>query len=488
MFNYANQPHGYSEPRYDEIDGLAWAWNGGGHHVEQVLGSGMIRHRGEFTGWENTYTAGDGVESLRFFADRRLPQNNGDDFAIEYIAEFITRQTNSVQTPMVLISNGTFPTGSNAIGYGIGANTGGIQGIGAANGFQNYPSGLAPSTGWHHFVASRFRGRFWYWLKRYANGAITRNLDAAPPSQVASFTGSPSIYLLKSATDTDAVHSRIAMAAVYNRGIHPDEGEDRILRPWALFRDQYSRIAYFLPSGGTNGTAPAADLPLSVGQSAAPATGGGLAPSANLSLSLALSAPSATGAALAPGTELPLALALSVSPAVVAGAGTAPAANLPVLLGFALSPATGQVSGTAPAAHLPLSLSLTSGATVGGAFAPSVSLPLSLALSVAPATATGSGVAPSANLPLSLGFTFNPAIGAGSGLAPAAHLALSLGFDLRATEGDVVAPASFLGIVLDGVFAPGRGVSSVSLLPAGARATNRPSPQQGARRPPGEQQ
>lgn len=249
-----DQPLGFSEPRYDEIDGLSWAWCGGSDHVEGVVG-GMSPHHSLFSGWANNYVAGEGTACLTFTPERPVPFTTANDFTMEYIGEFISRQVGGTPSSFLFVGNGTFPVAGNGIGFGIGGSTGSIQAQGPSSGFQAIASGLSPSTGWAHYIVSRYRGRYFHWLKRYATGIITRNLDQAPTSNPTTWTGSPTIYLLKSSNDTDAMSGRIAKAAIYTRGMPEAEAEDLLQNPWQTFRAPRRRLYLLQGGGGVTGVA-----------------------------------------------------------------------------------------------------------------------------------------------------------------------------------------------------------------------------------------
>jgi hypothetical protein len=229
---FQDQPLGYTEPRYDEIDGLAWAWNGGGNDLESVVGSMSPTY--DFSGWRNTRVAAN--DRLEWTPERLTPRVSSVDFTLE----FVGRYDSNDPVIFVGVGNPTVPAANSSMSAGY--NSGTLRYLNV-DGFTAHDSTLTfPSGVWCHCIMARYGNRMYSWLRRYDTGAVSRNLNAAPPINVITLSGAPKIFAAKSANSSILSNSSIAKAAIYTRGMPEAEAEDLLRNPWQTFRARRSRI------------------------------------------------------------------------------------------------------------------------------------------------------------------------------------------------------------------------------------------------------
>jgi len=386
---FQDQPLGYTEPRYDEIDGLAWAWNGGGNDLESVVGSMSPTY--DFSGWRNTRVAAN--DRLEWTPERLTPRVSSVDFTLE----FVGRYDSNDPVIFVGVGNPTVPAANSSMSAGY--NSGTLRYLNV-DGFTAHDSTLTfPSGVWCHCIMARYGNRMYSWLRRYDTGAVSRNLNAAPPINVITLSGAPKIFAAKSANSSILSNSSIAKAAIYTRGMPEAEAEDLLRDPWQTFRAPRRRL-YLVQGTGGAGNAPGATITATTSIVAGAATGAAAAAGVTSTAALSFIGGAATGAAQAAGVTLTSALSF------IAGAATA---------------------GTqAPGATLTASVSLIAGAATGAAFASGAVV--SAALSFLPGAASGGAVVPG-NAPgatMQAALVFLPGFASGDGIvAPGTTLTLS---------------------------------------------------------------
>jgi hypothetical protein len=237
---FQDQPLGYVEPDYDGIDGLAWAWNGGSNHVENVVG-GIAEAHEYFSGFRNDGTST--ATRMVFRPDRQIFRTSGADWTMEIIHKHISRSANNARGAALAIGPADLSSQSIGIGRVQNSNNWGV--VTGTSGFQNYNSGLGGAGdlgAWIHFILTRYRGRMYTWFHNIESGEVSRNLDAAPPSNAMTVSGEAFVVLLKEANTGATWVGDIAKAAIYNRGMPEAEAEALLRDPWITFKTRRSRI------------------------------------------------------------------------------------------------------------------------------------------------------------------------------------------------------------------------------------------------------